>query len=93
MAPVARTAPASSTGASSDRRRRPTARARVAGRPSPPDRRRAAGGRRSPTTLTAIPARLATKASQTPIGPQMGVEHQQTGPVAVTFTRFGYWAV
>jgi hypothetical protein len=25
--------------------------------------------------------------------PQIGVQHQQTGPVAVTFTRFGYWAM
>ena len=28
-----------------------------------------------------------------PDRPQVGVEHQQTGPVAVTFTRFGYWAM
>ena len=26
-------------------------------------------------------------------GPQIRVEHQQTGPDDVTFTRFGYWAV
>ena len=47
----------------------------------------------SPTTLTAMPARHATKASQMPIVPRLRVDHQQTGPADVTFTRFGYWAV
>ena len=47
----------------------------------------------SPTTLTTIAGEAGHEGEPDPDRPEVGVEHQQTGPVVVTFTRFGYWAV
>ncbi len=87
IAPVAKRAPTSITGASS--------------RASPDG----PGGAGSPAAAASLPAgdqpddgdddphEARHEGEPDADGPQMRVEHQQTGPVGVTFTRFGYWAM
>ena len=93
MAPVARRAPTSMTGASS----RASAAVRSAGRAL---RWVAAGAGGEPVpALGDQPDDAHDDAGEAgqegepdADRPQVGVEHQQAGPVVVFFTRFGYWA-
>ena len=88
MAPAARRAPTSSTGASS--LASDTGRSAGAGSADQPASRRRAT---RPDDADDDAGDARHEGEPDADGPQIGVEHQQTGPDDVTFTRFGYWAV
>ena len=63
--------------------------------PAPASRPASAASRRvtSPTTMHDRPDDARHEGEPHADRPEMRVDHQQAGPVAVTFTRFGYWAL
>ena len=71
--------------------RSPRAGRRRARRPARCPRRSPAAAT-SPTTLHDDAGEAGHEGEPDADGPQVGVEHQQTGPAGVAFTRFGYWA-